>query len=91
VALTDIGKLEPEVRDFEPKEALFAGEDGLDFYKKLVPVISELIEKRGKIFLEIGYNQSNALNKTFENGNYNVQFKRDYNQIERILILEGKN
>lgn len=89
VALSDIGKLEPEVRDFEPKEALFAGEDGLDFYRKLIPVIPQLIEKRGKIFLEIGYNQSKPLKEIFTRANFEVQFKEDYNQIERILILKG--
>jgi len=89
VALTDISKLEPEVRDFEPKGALFSGEDGLDFYRKFIDVAPELIEKNGKIFLEIGYNQSNPLREIFTKANFDVQFKQDYNQIERILILKG--
>ena len=91
VALRDLYNLEPEVRDFEPKEALFAGEDGLEFYKKFVNVIPDLLNKNGKIFLEIGYNQSSILEKLYSKANYKVQLKKDYNQIDRILILERKN
>jgi release factor glutamine methyltransferase len=91
VALKDVGKLEPEVRDFEPKEALFAGEDGLEFYRKIVNVIPDLIDKKGKAFFEIGYDQTEALEDIFAKADFGVQFKKDYNQIERILIIERKN
>jgi release factor glutamine methyltransferase len=91
VALRDIDKLEPEVRDFEPKAALFAGEDGLEFYKKFVNVIPGLLNKNGKIFLEIGYDQSDRLETIFSKANFRVRFRKDYNQIDRILILERNN
>lgn len=91
VALRDLHKLEPEVRDFEPKEALFAGEDGSEFYKKLVNVIPRLVNRNGKIFLEIGYDQAAPLSTLFSNANFKVKFKKDYNQIDRILILERNN
>lgn len=91
VALRDIDKLEPEVLDFEPRDALFAGEDGLEFYKKFVNVIPGLLNKDGKIFLEIGYNQAAPLDELFSNANFKVKFKKDYNQIDRILILERNN
>jgi release factor glutamine methyltransferase len=88
VALSDLYELEPEVRDFEPKEALFAGEDGLEFYKKFVDMIPDILNKNGKIFLEIGFDQSDKLEELYSKANYKVQFKKDYNQINRILILE---
>jgi release factor glutamine methyltransferase len=88
VALRDINKLEPEVRDFEPKEALFAGEDGLEFYRKFVGVIPELLERNGKIFLEIGYDQAVPLKQLFSNVDFMVEARKDYNHINRILILE---
>ena len=77
--------------DFEPKDALFAGEDGLEFYKKFVNVIPRLLNKNGKIFMEIGYDQVARLEELFSKANFKVQFKKDYNQIDRILKLERNN
>ena len=91
VSLRDIHKLEPEVRQFEPKEALFAGEDGLEFYRKFVNVIPSLINKNGKVFMEIGYDQATPLDDLFSNADFKVQIKKDYNQIDRIMILERNN
>ncbi len=91
VALSDISKLEPEVKEFEPKDALLAGEDGLEFYRKIVNLIPDLIDKKGKVFLEIGYNQAKPLEEIFAKTNFTVKFRKDYNQIERILIIERKN
>ena len=76
------------MRDFEPKEALFAGEDGLEFYKKFMDVIPDLLNKDGRIFLEIGYDQSDKLEELYSKAKFKVEFKKDYNQINRILILE---
>lgn len=90
VALRDSNELEPEVKDFEPKEALFAGEDGLDFYRKFAALIPDLIKPNGRIFLEIGYNQAEPLEKLFTENNFSVQFKKDYHRIERIIIIERK-
>lgn len=88
VALRDIDQLEPEVRNFEPKEALFAGEDGLEFYRKFMGVIPDLVNRNGKIFLEIGYDQAAPLKQLFTNGDFIVEARKDYNQIDRILKLE---
>lgn len=88
VALRDIDQLEPEVRNFEPKTALFAGEDGLEFYRKFMEVIPDLVNRNGKIFLEIGYDQGGPLKQLFTNGDFIVEIRKDYNQIDRILKLE---
>ncbi len=88
VALRDIDQLEPEVRNFEPKTALFAGEDGLEFYRKFMEVIPDLVNRNGKIFLEIGYDQGGPLKQLFTNGDFIVEIRKDYKQIDRILKLE---
>lgn len=88
VPLRDIDQLEPEVRNFEPKTALFAGEDGLEFYRKFMGVIPDLVNRNGKIFLEIGYDQAGPLKQLFTNGDFIVEIRKDYNQIDRILKLE---
>ncbi|OYY91256.1 MAG: protein-(glutamine-N5) methyltransferase, release factor-specific [Sphingomonas sp. 28-66-16] len=59
-----IGTSEPlpaEVRDHEPSEALFAGEDGLDAYRAIIPDLPRLIAPGGAAILEIGHRQAAAV------------------------------
>jgi release factor glutamine methyltransferase len=51
----------PDVRAFEPAEALFAGEDGLAAYRAIVPELPRLIAPGGVAVLEIGWRQSEAV------------------------------
>ena len=63
----EIGKLEPEVRDFEPFAALSGGPDGLDFYKRIAEEAGTHLKKGGRIYLEIGYDQGTSVKELFEN------------------------
>ena len=51
----------PGVVEFEPAEALFAGSDGLDDYRRLAPQIGNLIEPGGVAAIEIGHDQADAV------------------------------
>jgi release factor glutamine methyltransferase len=53
--------LSVEVREHEPTIALFAGEDGLDVYRQLIPAAFSVLEAGGFLILEIGYGQSDAV------------------------------
>jgi len=53
--------LPPEVRDHEPGEALFAGPDGLDDYRRIIPGLPRLLAPGGIAVLEIGYTQAEAV------------------------------
>ncbi|MBJ7254523.1 MAG: peptide chain release factor N(5)-glutamine methyltransferase [Sphingomonadaceae bacterium] len=55
--------LAPMVAAYEPHSALFAGADGLDDYRILVPSLRALLNSRGVAFFEIGYNQAQAVHK----------------------------
>ena len=59
----DINNLQIEVKKFEPRLALDGGKDGMDSYKSILPNIIDIIKPEGKIFLEIGHNQQNLINK----------------------------
>jgi release factor glutamine methyltransferase len=48
--------LQPEVRDYEPALALFAGPDGLEIYRRLIPEAARLLKPGGRLILELGYN-----------------------------------
>lgn len=57
----DDAVLSVEVRDFEPAAALFAGADGLDDYRVLVPQLPGLMAPGGRAVLEIGWTQAAAV------------------------------
>jgi len=54
-----ISELDKNVRDFEPFSALDGGEEGLDFYKRIIPVAVKHLKKDGILMFEIGYHQGN--------------------------------
>ena len=54
-------ELGPGVREYEPDEALFAGEEGLDAYRKLAPQLPRLLNKGGLAAVEIGHDQAEAV------------------------------
>ena len=49
--------LDPEVIDFDPPQALFAGSDGLDAYRRIVPALPSLLKKGGVFITEFGRGQ----------------------------------
>ncbi|MCT2399112.1 peptide chain release factor N(5)-glutamine methyltransferase [Novosphingobium mangrovi (ex Huang et al. 2023)] len=53
--------LEPVVRDHEPAGALFAGPEGLDAYRILIPQLPALLAPQGLALVEIGYRQAGAV------------------------------
>jgi release factor glutamine methyltransferase len=85
----EIATLQPEVRDFDPRAALDGGADGLDFYRKLAMEASPFLKPDGKIMLEFGDGQAEAVKAIFENEKWIVEaVKEDYSQRARILIAK---
>jgi release factor glutamine methyltransferase len=83
----EIAMLQPEVRDFDPRAALDGGADGLDFYRKLAVEAKSFLKPGGKIMLEFGDGQGDAIRKIFQIEKWIVEaVKEDYSQRERILI-----
>jgi release factor glutamine methyltransferase len=83
----EIATLQPEVRDFDPRGALDGGADGLDFFRKLARESKPFLKPGGKIMLEFGDGQADAIRKIFEAEKWIVEaVKEDYSQRARILI-----
>jgi release factor glutamine methyltransferase len=83
----EIATLQPEVRDFDPRGALDGGADGLNFYRKLSAEAKPFLKLDGKIMLEFGDGQADAVKNIFETQKWIVEaVKEDYSQRERILI-----
>jgi release factor glutamine methyltransferase len=85
----EIATLQPEVRDFDPRAALDGGADGLDFYRKLAAEAQPFLKPGGKIMLEFGDGQADAVRKIFEAEKWVVEAVReDYSHRQRILIAK---
>jgi release factor glutamine methyltransferase len=78
--------LHPQVRNFEPVQALLGGMDGLDFYRKLLSRLPEILNSGGRIYLEIGYDQQAEIEKLLINQQFKeITFIKDYQNINRIV------
>lgn len=79
----DQDELPADVRDHEPAEALFAGPDGLDFYRRLIP---ELRQLANFVAFEVGMGQAAAVSEMLREQGFDVQPPvRDYSGIERVV------
>ena len=87
IASAEIATLDPEVRDFDPRAALDGGADGLDFYRRLAREAAAFLKPGGKIMVEFGDGQADAIKKIFEDEKWVVEaVKEDYSQRARILV-----
>lgn len=81
-----IEHLAPEVRDHEPMMALDGGEDGLSFYRRIIPEAVRHLVTGGYLFLEIGYDQAEAVATLMRDaGYYDVRTIKDYGGNDRIV------
>jgi release factor glutamine methyltransferase len=83
VATTE--ELEPQVRNYEPQTALYAGETGLDIYRRLIPQAKAALKPEGWLLIEIGHGQSKALAELLHDW-ANTEFVDDLQGIPRVAI-----
>jgi release factor glutamine methyltransferase len=87
VPTADRDSLAVEVRDFEPGLALFAGEDGLDIYRRLIPAAFAVLISGGLVALEIGCGQSDAVGSLLSGVGFGeVEFRPDLQGIPRVAL-----
>ncbi|MBV7265833.1 peptide chain release factor N(5)-glutamine methyltransferase [Erythrobacter ani] len=79
--------LEPDVRDFEPGNALFAGPEGLDDYRIIIPQIGKHLNKGGAAIFEIGSNQVKDITEIARKAGFFVELRRDLANRPRALVF----
>ena len=85
----DRDSLSVEVREHEPALALFAGEDGLDVYRRLIPAAFSVLERGGYLLLEIGHGQSEAVGALLAQAGFEgVEFIPDLQGIPRVVCAQ---
>ena len=89
ISLTEYELLPKEIKDHEPRSALQAENNGLYFYKKILQKAKEHLTESGKIYFEIGYDQTEEISKIAkENGYQEVEIFQDLNGFDRIMRIE---
>ena len=82
-----ISTLDTEVKDHEPVLALDGGEDGLDFYRKIVADTHRHLVPGGLLAFEIGYDQGQALTALLKKAGYrNIEILKDLAGLDRVAL-----
>lgn len=81
--------MDKSVRTFEPKTALFAENDGLAIYQQLAEEAKERLNPNGKIYLEIGFQQGQAVKQLFQQAfaHKQVEIAQDLSGNDRMIIV----
>jgi release factor glutamine methyltransferase len=81
--------LDSEVRNFEPRTALLAGNNGLEFYQKISSELPKHLLKGGKAWMEIGHTQGQVIQSLFlQNLWKNSRLEQDWAGKDRFFFLE---
>lgn len=90
VPQADRETMQPDVRDYEPAEALFAGADGMDVIRRLVTDAPEHLTGGGKLIFEFGFGQVELVKKLIRSNERMkmVTVRNDLRQIPRVAMAE---
>jgi release factor glutamine methyltransferase len=91
VSVNDFESLEPELKVHEPRIALTDNSNGISFYKNILEVSDQILNKPGKIYFELGMGQSMEVKNLFDQKGFsNITITKDYAGIDRIISGELK-
>lgn len=79
--------LEEDVRLFEPKEALVAGEKGWEFHEMILRSAYKYLRKDGFLIMELGYNQRKDIENLAHLYKWNFNFYKDLRNYDRVVVL----
>lgn len=87
----ELGTLQGEVRDFDPARALDGGADGLDAYRTIAEQAKAYLEAAGRVAVEIGHTQKEAVRGLFEAAGFRiVEARSDLAGRDRVLVFTRK-
>jgi release factor glutamine methyltransferase len=86
VALNRLSEVQPNVLKKDPRLALFAGKDGLDYIKRLLNEVKNHLKPKGRIYLEFDPQQKPEIKKISGKEGLNLKFRKDQFGKWRFLI-----
>jgi release factor glutamine methyltransferase len=92
VSAAEYAALDKNVKDYEPRLALYAGVDGLDVYRRISEKAEQFLKPDGLLLLEIGYTQGDAVRALLEHpGTFaDIRVEKDLNRNDRIVVGRRK-
>lgn len=87
IGAADIPGLEPEVREFEPRQALTDAADGLTFYRRFAELMGDLLSTSGRAYIEIGHGQADEVRQIFEPISASIEVHQDLGRIPRVFAI----
>jgi release factor glutamine methyltransferase len=87
VSAPEFEKLDKNIKDYEPRVALFAGADGLDVYRRIIEKADSFLKADAALMLEIGYAQGPAIKELLEQAGVftNIKIEKDHHNNDRIV------
>jgi release factor glutamine methyltransferase len=86
IPTADMESLQPEVRDYEPLQALDGGPDGLAFYRAIIPSAPDHLNPGGWLIVEVGIGEADAVREMFSAAGFAGIFTAlDQSGIERVV------
>ena len=86
IGLSELNDLSREVKNFDPKVALFGGRDGLNCYEAIFNDVSRFLNPGGWLITEVGYAQSSIVKKFFLNSGFvDIKVTKDLDLNNRVV------
>lgn len=86
ISREEFDALPVEVRGFEPFSALYGGEDGLHYYRRIIKEGLPYLKKDGLMAFEIGYNQADMVQYLMREGFYDIKVFKDLAGLDRVVM-----
>jgi len=88
VSDTEYETLDKNVKDYEPRIALYAGEGGLDIYRRIAEKVAQFLKPDGILLLEIGYTQGPTVREMLkETGAFaEIRVEKDLQKHDRVVV-----
>ena len=93
VSRAELTETSPEVRLYEPRLALEAGDDGLEVIRRLLPQASQKLKSGGALLVEIGSSQGERVAQlaSYQFPQAEIHIKKDLAQLDRLLVVTRPN
>jgi len=90
VSAAEYEALDRNVKEYEPRLALYAGQDGLDLYRRIAEKVGPFLKPDGLLLLEIGYTQGPAVRVLLEQIALFAQIRidKDLQGRERVVTAQ---
>jgi release factor glutamine methyltransferase len=90
VSDAEFEKLDKNVKEYEPRHALYGGKDGLDIYRRIISTVGDFLKPDGALMLEIGYAQGKSVQTLLETAGIfvSIRIEKDLAKHDRIVIAQ---